>query len=113
MTNHSLRVKIVNRNKGVTSLRDYAVAWNFRLTTASMVGPPQGATPCCASCLPATNPLRNPSVDNPVNNSCNGWDRLGKGRGKVRLSDDHPKDPCATSRMSGPVYANSGIFRKY
>ena len=32
MTNHSLRVKIINRNKEVTSLRDYAVTWNFRLS---------------------------------------------------------------------------------
>ena len=31
MTNHSLRVKIINRNKEVTSLRDYAVTWNFSL----------------------------------------------------------------------------------
>jgi uncharacterized protein (TIGR00369 family) len=31
MKNHSLRVKIINRNKEVTSLRDYAVTWNFRL----------------------------------------------------------------------------------
>jgi hypothetical protein len=32
MTNHSLRVKIINRNKEVTSLRDYAVTWNFSLS---------------------------------------------------------------------------------
>jgi hypothetical protein len=31
MKNHSLTVKIINRNKEVTSLRDYAVTWNFRL----------------------------------------------------------------------------------
>ena len=31
MKNDSLRAKIINRNKGVTSLRDYAEGWNFRL----------------------------------------------------------------------------------
>ena len=31
MTNDFLREKIINRNKGVTSLRDYAEGWNFRL----------------------------------------------------------------------------------
>ena len=38
MTNHSLRVKIINRNKEVTSLRDYAVAWNFSLAVAALGG---------------------------------------------------------------------------
>ena len=32
MKNDSLRAKIINRNKGVTSLRDYAEGWNFSLT---------------------------------------------------------------------------------
>jgi hypothetical protein len=35
MKNHSLRVKIINRNKEVTSLRDYAVTWNFSLKILS------------------------------------------------------------------------------
>ncbi|MEO6626739.1 MAG: tetratricopeptide repeat protein [Burkholderiaceae bacterium] len=31
MRNYLLRAKIINRNKGVTSLRDYAEGWNFSL----------------------------------------------------------------------------------
>ena len=31
MKNDSLKAKLINRNKEVTSLRDYAERWNFRL----------------------------------------------------------------------------------
>lgn len=33
MKNHPLRAQIINRNKRVTSMRDYADGWNFRLNS--------------------------------------------------------------------------------